>query len=166
MKVVRGKRPAVPRRIARNFVATWQHRLPRSCPSRRGRSGGVADPALACRAVEPGPARRAARQGDCRRGRCRAEKHAHGMSPASATDRAPQQLTSTSKRVRVVFARPHRRSQEPRTRHAGKNTSTAFFRAARGLEAFQSSWTIPEIRGIDGIGGENRAFVPSPRPVD
>ena len=68
------------------------------------------------------------------------------MSPASAADRAPQLLTSTisaSGRVCVTTSVKSATSYSARR----QNTSTAIFSAARGFEAFQSSWTIASIRG-------------------
>jgi len=74
------------------------------------------------------------------------EKQVHGMSPASAAERAPQQFTSTSNasgRTRITASARSETSCAARR----VNTATDSFSAARGLVAFQSSCWISSIRG-------------------
>src|SRR6476646_7895107 len=68
-------------------------------------------------------------------------KHAHGMSPASADDSAPQQFTSSRSASGLTRAIASARSGTSYPARCA-NADTESFSAARGLAPFQSSSSI------------------------
>ena len=81
-----------------------------------------------------------------RRSGVNGQKHAHGMSPASAADIAPQQFTSRSKASGLTCAIASARLPTLRSARL-PNTEADIFSAAIGFVPCQSSWVIASMPG-------------------